>query len=107
MTIQIKLTDDLLSRIEHAMSFFNQCRPREGFSVEERNAIRALRDIASEINDHNINIADMKHMDSKLFVSVENPVAGQIWVYDEIDGWEKQSIISDVNVCGGVIDRLE
>ena len=49
----------------------------------------------------------MRHMDSKLFVSVENPVAGQIWVYDEIDGWEKQSIISDVNVCGGVIDRLE
>ena len=95
MTTQIKLTDDLLSRIEHAMSFFTQCRPREGFSVEERNTVRSLRDIASKV------------VDSKLYVSVENPVAGQIWVYDEIDGWEKQSIISDVNVSGGVIDRLE
>jgi hypothetical protein len=49
MTTQIKLTDDLLSRIEHAISFFNQCRPREGFSVEERNAIRALRDITMAV----------------------------------------------------------
>jgi hypothetical protein len=49
MITQIKLTDDLLSRIEHAISFFTQCRPREGFSVEERNAIHALRDIAMAV----------------------------------------------------------
>jgi len=46
MTTKIKLTDDLLSRIEHAISFFDQCRPRERFSVEERNTIRALRKVA-------------------------------------------------------------
>lgn len=51
MTNKMKMTDDLLSRIEHAISFFNQCRPRERFSVEELNTIRALRDAAKDVCD--------------------------------------------------------
>jgi hypothetical protein len=104
MNTEIKLTDDLLSRIERAGTF-NEISGCEVWQYSNNSWSKLNQNGFG--NDHNINIADMKHIDSKLFVSVENPVAGQIWVYDEIDGWEKQSIISDVNVCGGVIDRLE
>jgi hypothetical protein len=55
---------------------------------------------------HNMNVTDMKHIDSKLFVSVENPTGGQLWVYDATGGWSNQGIISDVKYSSYLIESF-
>lgn len=43
------LDNDLLSRIEHAMTFYDKCCAREHISVEEQGIVRALRDAAMDV----------------------------------------------------------
>ena len=45
-TEPLKLTDDLLVRIEHAITFYDRCCSVEHISVEERALVRKLRDRA-------------------------------------------------------------
>ena len=49
MSEPIKLTDDLLVRVEHAMVFYDKCCATEHISPAERAAIRTLRDRARAV----------------------------------------------------------
>jgi len=56
---------------------------------------------------NNFNVVDMKTIDSKLYVSVENPTGGQVWSYDETDGWVKQTVnYGDAKYSSYLIESL-
>ena len=59
MSEPIKLTDDLLVRVEHAMVFYDKCCATEHISPAERAAIRTLRDRARAVVDTDAGIGPM------------------------------------------------
>lgn len=56
---------------------------------------------------NNYKVFDIKNTESDLIVSIENPRGGEVWAYNELNGWRRITINSEVKYTSYFIECLQ